>query len=470
MFCFRLGWLASAAVFLTLSAAAPIPFVHDLLPHVEDDVIMNLPGVPAEAKFKQYAGYIDIGDGKKIFYWLVESQSNPTTDPLVLWTNGGPGCSGLSGFLGEQGPFRPNAQGTLDMNSNSWNKIANMVFIEQPAGVGFSEAPAGMQYGDDEAASDNYKFILGFYQKYPAYNKRDFYLTSESYGGHYLPTLAVKLVQNGVSTFKGLMVGNPLTFMPYRNYGQYATFASHQLVPKPTFDEYTKAGCDLKDDADEKTCIEISEQMDKLTEDLDPYALDFPVCRDASQGHGQPERLALMRKVRQSQAAAAGLLEGEGNDLDLKRYFPKYEPCLDNYVAKYLNRKDVQEAIHVSEPGSVTWGVCNDEINTHYSLDDVDAPMMPLYKQLLEHGGLKILVYSGDDDSVCATAGAQLWIWGMAKVKTPWAPWYANKQVAGYRVDFEGFSFATVHSAGHMVPTTRPAQALHLFRTFLHDK
>lgn len=79
-------------------------------------------------------GYVDIGGGKEIFYWFVESQRDPAKDPLVLWTNGGPGCSGLTGFLSEQGPFRAAADGSLSVNKYAWNKIANMVFIEQPAG------------------------------------------------------------------------------------------------------------------------------------------------------------------------------------------------------------------------------------------------------------------------------------------------------------------------------------------------
>jgi carboxypeptidase C (cathepsin A) len=77
---------------------------------------------------------VDIGGGKEIFYWFVESQRDPAKDPLVLWTNGGPGCSGLTGFLSEQGPFRAAADGSLSVNKYAWNKIANMVFIEQPAG------------------------------------------------------------------------------------------------------------------------------------------------------------------------------------------------------------------------------------------------------------------------------------------------------------------------------------------------
>jgi len=88
------------------------------------------------------------------------------------------------------------------------------------AGVGFSIAPNGLKYGDDMAANDNYGFIMGFLEKFPQYKGRDFYLISESYGGHYLPTLAKVIVENGGVNFKGFAVGNPLTYMPYRNFGR----------------------------------------------------------------------------------------------------------------------------------------------------------------------------------------------------------------------------------------------------------
>ena len=62
------------------------------------DKVTDLPGLTWEPNFNQFSGYINLyGTQKYIHYWLVESESNPETDPLVFWTNGGPGCSGLIG-------------------------------------------------------------------------------------------------------------------------------------------------------------------------------------------------------------------------------------------------------------------------------------------------------------------------------------------------------------------------------------
>lgn len=266
-----------------------------------------------------------------------------------------------------------------------------------------------------------------------------------------------ELVNGGMSTFKGFAVGNPLTWMPYRDYGQYAQFAARQMVPKPMWDEFVKSGCALSS-VNASVCDDLASQMDVLTEDLDPYALDFPVCKDASLSPGRHERLALMRKAKQVT---------EGGDKNLGGYFPDYKPCTDNYMNSYLNKKEVQTAIHVKVPGSVEWEVCADSINEAYSPKDVAAPMMPIYRQLIAGGKIRILVYSGDDDSICSTAGAQLWVWGMGVPTEAWKPWYSKGQVAGYTVQFPGMRFSTVHGAGHMVPSTRPQQAFDMFAKFL---
>jgi carboxypeptidase C (cathepsin A) len=80
----------------------------------EPDRILSLPGWEADLPSKQYSGYLNVtNSGTHLHYWLVQSESNPATDPTIVWFNGGPGCSSLDGFVYEQGPFEFNRDGSI---------------------------------------------------------------------------------------------------------------------------------------------------------------------------------------------------------------------------------------------------------------------------------------------------------------------------------------------------------------------
>ena len=95
------------------------------------------------------------------FYWFFESRSAPATDPVLLWMTGGPGCSSEVALFGENGPCTVNADGTdTATNPHSWNSNANLLYIDQPAGTGFSYG--GLLHDEDQVASDMYEFIVGW--------------------------------------------------------------------------------------------------------------------------------------------------------------------------------------------------------------------------------------------------------------------------------------------------------------------
>jgi len=150
---------------------------------------------------------------------------------------------------------------------------------------------------------------------------------------------------------------------------------------------------------------------------------------------------------------------------------PSYEQCAQAYATEYLNRPDVQEAIYVHE--RVVWTDCSDTIN--YNRTDGQNPMEPIWQWLVENSDLRMQVMSGDDDSVCGTIGTQTWVWNLgysASASNNWKSWEVNSQVAGYYTQFEtstdaSFCFATVHSAGHMIPQTQPQRSLASFTNFL---
>jgi len=447
-----------------------------------NDQITELPGLNDEIAFNQFSGYLNLGTTKKqIHYWLVESEQNPVEDPLVFWTNGGPGCSGLIGFLTEQGPFRPDINGDLQMNDWRWNKIANMVFLEQPVGVGFSYSDNTDDYkiGDSQAAQDNLETILQFLKRFPEYTNSPLYITSESYGGHYMPTLADAIVKYNEQNenklnFKGFAVGNPYTDY-YSGVGaEMETYWGKQLLPKPSWDKYVAGGClDVKNQFNSSVCTSYILDFMKKIGNLNPYALDYPVCVSAQQAWTTNMFYDIIIENKDADIIAAFTSIFES--IPLK---DTYEPCEDNYAANYLNEPDVKAALHVKS--DITWDECSRTVKYEY-LDKM-LPMEHYYNELLNSvsdKNLRILVYSGDDDSVCGTIGTQKWIWDLGyRVKTNemWKVWQVDGQTAGYITQFDTpfskeprLTFATVHFAGHEVPTYKPKEAFYLFKAYLDN-
>jgi carboxypeptidase C (cathepsin A) len=463
------------ALLITISLAGQAAATSDYGAEALKDEIHDLPGAPA-VSFRTFSGYIDVSaptekeGSRRMFYWFAESQDAPKTDPVLLWTNGGPGCTGLGGFLSEMGPFRVGKDGKdLAINEFSWTKLANMVFIEQPVGVGFSTASTHIDYGDEQAATDNHRFVVGFFKRFPQYAKQDFYIASESYGGHYMPTLAAKIKQHGdVPQFRGIFLGNPLTYMQYRNYGQYGTAWGHQLLPAPLWKRYEASSC-ATTFPPSAACSNITDEMDTILAGFDPYALDFDKCLD-SHSTGRKERWMLRKMI----LRANSVHNGGKHQLEA---MPPYQPCIEEFMTAYLNRPDVQAAIHV-KPGTIKWSMCSDAVGSAYNITDVNSPTMSVWKDLIKFGDLNMLILSGDDDTICATLGTQQFIWDLgypSKDGKTWAPWKVNGQVAGFHTEFEvpskgnlgAFAFATVHSAGHMVPATQPEKSLALLKIFL---
>ncbi|KAF2300035.1 hypothetical protein GH714_007089 [Hevea brasiliensis] len=190
---------------------------------MQADKIVALPGQPDGVDFDQYSGYVTVDPkaGRALFYYFVESPHNFLTKPLVLWLNGGPGCSSLGyGAMEELGPFRVNSDGkTLFRNNYAWNNVANVIFLESPAGVGFSYSNSSSDYdltvaGDKSTADDTYTFLVNWLERFPHFKTRDFFITGESYAGHYVPQLAYTILQNNKKTnqtiinLKGIAIGN----------------------------------------------------------------------------------------------------------------------------------------------------------------------------------------------------------------------------------------------------------------------
>jgi carboxypeptidase C (cathepsin A) len=177
------------------------------------------------------SGLVKVDKIDDIFYWVFNSRSETAaTDPLVLWLTGGPGCASEVALFYENGPFGFNEDGSLKSNPYSWNEISNLLFVDQPIGTGFSYGtPLTEVRSETEVAEDMAIFLRGFVEQNPEYAGRDFFITGESYAGHYVPAIAYYLSTTATDVplnLKGIAIGNGLTD-PYEQYPAYATF-SHE--------------------------------------------------------------------------------------------------------------------------------------------------------------------------------------------------------------------------------------------------
>jgi len=137
-------------------------------------LVTRVPGfAQQQLPSKHYAGYVTLDEahGRRLFYYLVESERDPAGDPLVLWLNGGPGCSSFDGFVYEHGPFNFESGGSagslpkLHLNPYSWSKVSSVIYLDSPAGVGLSYSKNVSDYdtGDLKTAADSHTFLLKVY-------------------------------------------------------------------------------------------------------------------------------------------------------------------------------------------------------------------------------------------------------------------------------------------------------------------
>ncbi|KAI3458991.1 hypothetical protein Pfo_015654 [Paulownia fortunei] len=425
----------------------------------EKDRITYLPGQPENVGFSQYSGYVTVNQqaGRALFYWLTEAPTNrgPESRPLVLWLNGGPGCSSVAyGASEEIGPFRINSDGkTLYLNPYSWNKLANLLFLESPAGVGFSYSNTSSDLytvGDKRTAEDAYAFLVNWFERFPQYKHRDFYIAGESYAGHYVPQLSQivyernKGIQNPVINFKGFLVGNAVTDDYHDYVGTFEYWWTHGLISDSTY-KVLRTTCDLGSSTHPSSdCVKSLDLADREMGNIDPYSIYTLPCNNTS---------SLRRRLR-------------GHYPWMSR---AYDPCTERYSQIYFNLPEVQKAFHANVTGiSYPWQSCSDLVGNYWA--DSPLSMLPIYQELIA-AGLRIWVFSGDTDSVVPVTATRYSIDALKlPTVTKWYPWYDNRKVGGWSQVYKGLTLVTVTGAGHEVPLHRPRQAFILFRSFLENK
>ncbi|XP_004499087.1 serine carboxypeptidase 1-like isoform X2 [Cicer arietinum] len=417
---------------------------------MEDDKVMSLPGQPKGVNFDQYAGYVtvDAKSGRELFYYFVESPLNSSSKPLVLWLNGGPGCSSFGyGAMQELGPFRVNSDGTtLSLNQDAWNIVANVIFLESPAGVGFSYSNNSSDYshiGDNSTALDSYTFLLNWFERFPQYKTREFFIAGESYGGHYVPQLAHLILSNNkqmknhtVINLKGIAIGNGWIDDNLCTKGMYDYFWMHALNSVETHEGIEK-NCDFGNFNFTSECVKYQNIADDELGNIDIYNIYAPLCNSSA------------TKTAASPTTYSG-----------------FDPCSEDYTVAYLNHPEVQQALHAKP---TKWSSCSE-----VGWTDSPASILPTINHLISNA-ISILIYSGDVDARVPITSTLYSINALKLAPdTAWRPWYTGKeyyaynmQVGGYVIGYKGLTLVTVRGAGHMVPSHQPQSALTMISSFL---
>ncbi|KAJ9180457.1 hypothetical protein P3X46_008696 [Hevea brasiliensis] len=426
------------------------------------DRIVQLPGQP-QVGFQQYSGYVTVDEKnqKALFYYFAEAETDPASKPLVLWLNGGPGCSSLGvGAFSENGPFRPSGE-VLIKNQYSWNTEANMLYLESPIGVGFSYSTDTSSYeavNDKTTAWDNLLFLQKWFVKFPQYTNRSLFITGESYAGHYAPQLAELMLEfnkkQNLFNLKGIAIGNPVLEFATDFNSRAEFFWSHGLISDTTYKMFTSV-CNYSRYVSEyyrgsvsPICSRVMGQVSRETSRfVDKYDVTLDVC--------------ISSLLSQSKA------------LSPQQVADNIDVCVEDETVNYLNRLDVQMTLHALLVGVQRWTVCSNVLG--YELLDLEIPTIPIVGRLIK-AGIPVLVYSGDQDSVIPLTGSRTLIHQLAeelglKTSVPYRVWFEGQQVGGWTQVYGNIlSFATIRGASHEAPFSQPERSLVLFKAFLEGR
>ncbi|KAF8833259.1 peptidase S10, serine carboxypeptidase [Paxillus ammoniavirescens] len=428
---------------------------------------------------KQYSGYLDITDDKHLFFWFFEARVSPEDAPLVMWLNGGPGCSSSTGLLFELGPCSIADDGAnTTTNPYSWNTHANIIFLDQPVNVGFSYAEDGSTVNTSPVAGkDVYAFMELFLSRFPQYATQPFHLAAESYGGVYAPNIAnviynenkkVPLTSGSDANnalvkinLASVILGNGMT----DNYIQMASIPDYLCDgPYPIYDDPEGPQCQAL-----RSKVPTCQRLVKACYDFESRFTCVPAALYCNS--------QLYAPIQQS-----GL-----NPYDARRTcIPEKDGPLCykemGWIETYMNDPAVKAALGVNPQRN--FESCNMAVNQAFLLQGDSMHNTPALLPEMINDGVRLLVYAGNADMMCNYIGNERWLEVLdtkfldefASAPTEqWITMHSGKFAGTVRSAGGGGSgagnvtFVAVHEAGHMVPFDQPEAALDMITRWILD-
>ncbi|KAK3135765.1 hypothetical protein QOZ80_5BG0423150 [Eleusine coracana subsp. coracana] len=402
---------------------------------------------PLVEELGHHAGYYSLPHthAARMFYFFFEHRGGDRERPIVLWLTGGPGCSSELALFYENGPFKIANNLSLVWNDYGWDKLSNLIYVDQPTGTGFSYSTdlRDLRFGEKGVADDLYDFLQAFFKKHPDLLENDFYITGESYAGHYIPAAAERVHRGNKEgsglhiNLKGFAIGNGLTD-PGIQYGAYADYAlqmgiigehAHQAINKLV--PACKLGIKLCGYAGAIPCI-----------------ASYAVCN--------------------SIFTSILLLAGNVNYYDIRKQC-EGSLCYDfSNMDKFLNDNSVRDALGVGNKKFVSCSPLVYEAMIADWMKNLEVGIPALVEE-----GIKVLIYAGEYDLICNWLGNFRWVNAMVWSgqqnfsEAPMLPFKINGKETGLLKSYGPLSFVKVYDSGHMVPMDQPEAALEMLKKWL---
>ncbi|KAF3011009.1 hypothetical protein E8E13_010830 [Curvularia kusanoi] len=451
----------------------------------------GIPEVPFDIG-ESYAGLLPISDSpdetRKLFFWFFPSTAEQTPEEITIWLNGGPGCSSLSGLLTENGPFTWEA-GTLApvQNPYTWVNLTNMLWVEQPVGVGYSQGTPNIT-DEVELATEFRGFYKSFVDTFQTKNWKT-YITGESYAGYYVPYIADGFISaNDQEYFNlaGISINDPIigdgTIQQQVVILPYAEFWQNLLYLNETFMEAVRErqdSCNYSSYLD--TYFKFPPPQEKFPALTDPYSTETGACDMFDTFYNAILEVNPCFNIYHISETCPHPYSQLGivNQGD---YSPPGAEI-------YFNRTDVKKALHA--PLDSNWLQCSDinvfgNGNASSQAQDASAPPATngVLQRVIEYTN-NTIIGSGDLDMLLSTNGTlfaiQNMTWNGAQglseypctpVYVPYHPEYNGGALAGagYQGVWtaeRGLTFYTARLAGHELPGYAPGVAYRMLEILL---
>ncbi|KAF0700245.1 Aste57867_9200 [Aphanomyces stellatus] len=414
----------------------------------------HVPYLPRFGKVleKQFASLVTVNAAEgNLFYWFFESRVNPTlaSTPVIVWLNGGPGASSMTGLLTEMGPYRIQPDGSLTSHPHGWTNVGHMLFFDQPVGTGYTSAKneSGFVNSQFEMAAQLHVALTTFYTRHPEYEANPVVIAGESYAGKYVPNIAHYIhEQNQKETHKinlwGVAIGNG-EMKPLVQTVSVADYAlSLGLIDQEQF---------VQHQASLSKCAALMEQGQLVDA--------FRVCQSTEDEIYRQAGNPFIYDIRQ-----------QGNAFNE----------LTKSLSEYFNLPETRHALNI--PPNTPWtsidgssygaDLAAPAIARHLLNDEMVEVPNAMLETLLDH--YHVLFYAGNmDGSSCNHLGIsrvvdQLkWTGADAYHAAARTPWKVNGNVAGLAKESGKMAYVVITNSGHLVPTDQPEAALDMIRRFV---